>query len=118
MEGSLRQELNSLLALTEELLACAEPSLSRWQHYSQSRARLFGQLQALTPLTAHSRPDAAELQQLMGLVLKKDELVVQKIRHQLSKISQQMIELADQRRVLNAYGAGVQANRSGHLQTA
>lgn len=63
---------------------------------------------------AHS----TSLQQLITSVLEKDQTLVQKIGQQLSNISQEMVELADRRRVFNAYARDAQSLRSYHHRTA
>lgn len=112
------QYLASLLASTEELLACAEPSVADLQDYTLLRNQVFQRFQAMPTHRVDSAADSTGLQQLIISVLENDELLVQKIRHHLSKISRQMIELADGRRLFNAYVLGAQFPRSCHLHTA
>ena len=118
MAESIYKDLASLLAITEELLACPEPSLAVWQDYTVRRTQLFQRLQGMpTPMT-NSVADSKALQPLIASVLEQDELVTREIRHHLSKISHEMIELADRRRLFNAYVLGVRSPRSSHLHTA
>ena len=62
--------------------------------------------------------NSTSLQQLITSVLEKDQTLVQKIGQQLSNISQEMVELADRRRVFNAYARHAQSLRSYHHRTA
>lgn len=62
--------------------------------------------------------NSAAVQQLITSVLEKDQTLVQKIGQQLSNISQEMVELADRRRVVNAYALDAQSLRSYHHRTA
>ena len=62
--------------------------------------------------------NSAALQQLITWVLEKDQAFALKIGQQLSNISQQMVELADRRRVFNAYTQDARSLRLSHHRTA
>ena len=115
---SIHQDLASLLASTKELLACAEPSLAAWQGYSLRRNELFQRIGDISALRADSVDDAKALQGLMASVLEQDEFLMLKIRRDLSKISHELDELADRRRLFNAYVLAAPSPRSYHLHTA
>ena len=115
---SIYQDFAALLKSTQELLACAEPSLTAWQGYSLRRNELFQRLRDISALRADSVDDSNTLQRLIASVLEQDEFLMQKIRRHLSKISHEMNELADRRRLFNAYVLGAESPRSGHLHTA
>jgi hypothetical protein len=118
VQESIYQDLASLLANTQELLACAEPSLMAWQDYTLRRTEVFQRLRDIPTLRADSVADSTALQRLIASVLEQDEFLMRKIRQHLSIISHEMIELADRRRLFNAYVLGAQSPRSGHLHTA
>ena len=118
MAESIYKDLASLLAITEELLACPELSLAVWQDYTVRRTQLFQRLQGMPTPMANSVADSKALQPLIASVLEQDEFLMQEIRRHLSKISHEMNELADRRRLFNAYVLGAESRRSGHLHTA
>lgn len=118
MQDSIHQDLASLLANTQQLLACAEPSLTAWQGYTLQRNELFQRIRDISALRADSLADAKALQRLIASVLEQDEFLTQKIRRHLSKISHELNELADRRRLFHAYVLGSLSPRSYHLHTA
>ena len=118
MQESIYHDLESLLAGTQELLACAEPSLTAWQDYNLRRNEVFQRLRDMPTLRADSVANSQGLQRLIVLVLEQDELLMQEIRRHLSKISHEMNELADRRRLFNAYVLGAPSPRSCHIHTA
>lgn len=115
---SIYQDVASLIAISQELLACAEPSLTVWQGYTLRRNELFQRIRDLPALRADSGADSEGLQRLIASVLEHDEFLLQEIRRHLSKISHEMNALADRRRLFNAYVLGAETPRSGHLHTA
>ena len=117
MQASIDQDLASLLASTQQLLACPEPSLADWQSYMVRRNQMFQRLQG-PPTFVADRAGAESLQRLITAVLESDKLLTQKIGHHMSKIGREMVELADRRRIFNAYVLDVQALCSYHHQTA
>ena len=114
----MHQDLESLLSRTQELIACAEPSLTAWQDYTEQRNQLFQRLQDL-PMAAGEHRDAEPkvLQRLIAAVLEQDQLLMAKVRQQLSKISREMSDLADRRRLFNAYVVAARPPRSSHLHS-
>ena len=118
MQDLICQDLASLLASTQELLACAEPSLTAWQGYTLRRDELFQRIGDIAARRADSVDESKARQRLIASVLEQDEFLTQKIRRHLSIISREMIELADRRRLFNAYVLGAESPRSGHLHTA
>ena len=118
MQASVKQDFASLLASTQELLDCAEPSLAAWQVYAQRRNELFERIQNITAIGADSVTDSSALSQLMVSVLEQDELLAQKIRRQLSTISHEMNQLKDRRRLFNAYVLAAESPHSSHIHTA
>ena len=118
MNDSICQDLASLFASTEDMLTCPDPGLEAWQDYTVRRNQVFQRLQDLPMFTEDRIANSAALQQLITSVLEKDEALVLKIGQQLSNISQEMVELADRRRVVNAYTLDAQSLRSYHHRTA
>ncbi len=117
MQQSIQQDLESLLKHTQALTACAEPSLTVWQDYTERRNQLFQRVQDLL-LRSRDRVAAPQvLQRLMVAVLEQDQLLMAKVRQHLSKISHEMNELADRRRLFNAYVVAAQPPRSSHLHS-
>jgi hypothetical protein len=88
-----------------------------WQSYMLRRNQMFQRLQELPTFVA-DRAVAESLQRLIIAVLESDKLLTQKIGHHLSKIGREMVELADRRRIFNAYVLDVQPTCSYHYQMA
>ena len=105
MSKAIRQELSSLLAATEELLNCPEPKLEAWEEYSRGRNELFSRLQLLPVSGGAPENSSVEIRDLMARILEKDRLLVRKIRHHLSNFSQELVSLAEARRVFKAYAS-------------
>jgi hypothetical protein len=118
VQESIYQDLASLLASTQQLLACPEPSLMVWQSYMLRRSQMFQRLQDLPNFVADRAADAESLQRLITAVLESDKLLAQKIGQHMSKIGREMVELADRRRIFNAYVLNVRPPCSYHYQTA
>ena len=118
MNESICQDLASLLASTEDMLTCPDPGLEAWQDYTVRRNQVFQRLQDLPIFTEDRIANSVALQQLITSVLEKDQALVLKIGQQLSNISQQMVELADRRRVFNAYTQDARSLRLSHHRTA
>ena len=118
MNELICQELAALLASTEDMLICPDPGLEAWQVYTVRRNQVFQRLQDLPMFTDDRIANSAALQQLITSVLEKDQALVLKIGQQLSNISQQMVELADRRRVFNAYNQDARSLRLSHHRTA
>ena len=118
MNELIGRELASLLASTEDILNCPDPSLAAWQGYGRRRSQVFQRLQELQMCTENSVADCTAVRQLINSVLEIDQMLVQKIGRQLSNISQEMAQLADRRRVFNAYARGAQPLCSYHHRTA
>lgn len=118
MQQSIGQALESLLEHTQTLIACAEPSLTAWQDYTERRNQLFQRVQDLLTLGGDHVADPKALQRLMASILEQDQVLVAKVRQHLSKISHEMSELTDRRRLFNAYVLAAQPLRSWHLHTA
>ncbi|MGZ8465488.1 MAG: hypothetical protein ACXWXT_08085, partial [Candidatus Binatia bacterium] len=118
MNELICQEILSLLAITEDLLNCPDPSLEVWEGYALRRNAVFQRLWDLPMCTEDIVADSPALQPLMTSVLEKDQVLVQKIGQQLSNISREMIELSDRRRVFNAYARIAQSMGSYHHRTA
>ena len=118
MQESIYQDLIALLESTQELVACAEPSLTAWQGYTVQRNQLLQRIRDKSALRADSIADSNPLQRLIASVLEQDEFLMQKIQRDLSKIGHELKELADRRRLLKAYVFGAPSPRSGHLHTA
>jgi hypothetical protein len=118
MNELICQEILSLLAITEDLLNCPDPSLEVWEGYALRRNAVFQRLWDLPMCTEDIVADSPALQPLVTLVLEKDQVLVQKIGQQLSNISREMIELSDRRRVFNAYARIAQSMGSYHHRTA
>jgi hypothetical protein len=118
VQASIYQDLASLLASTHQLLACPEPSLAVWQNYMLRRNQMFERLQELPTVMADRGADAESLQRLITAVLESDKLLTEKIGQQMSKIGREMVELADRRRIFNAYVLNVRPPCSYHYQTA
>jgi len=112
------QELASLLASTDDLLTSPHPSLQDWQGYTVRRNQVFQRLRELSSCTADRAANSAVVQQLIASVLEKDQILVQQIAQQLSNLSQELVELADRRKVFNAYAQDAQSLRSYHHRTA
>jgi hypothetical protein len=118
VQDSIYQDLVALLESTQELVACAEPSLTAWQGYTIQRNQLLQRIQDKSALRADSVADSEGLQRLIASVLEQDELLLKEIRRHLSKIGHEMNEMADLRRLFKAYVLSATSPRSGHMHTA
>lgn len=117
MPQSLSDGLAALLAHTQALLACAEPSLADWEDYGRRRNELFQRLQEAPAPNANSDSNATALAQLCAALLENDRILVSKIRHHLSETSQEIAALAGQRRIFSAYLTGAAVSHTYHRHT-
>lgn len=118
MQWSIHQDLESLLSRTQTLIACTEPSLTAWQDYTEQRNRLFRRLQDLpTGAGEHRDAEPKALQRLIVAVLEQDQVLMAKVRQHLSKISRELSDLADRRRLFNAYVVAARPACSSHLHS-
>ena len=104
---SICQELGGLLAQTQALLDCAEPTFAAWEDYSNRRTDLFERLATLPTLFPDGEENSGEIQDLVGLAFEKDRMLLQKIEHQLSTLRQEIEAASEQRRVAEVYARHV-----------
>jgi hypothetical protein len=100
---SICQELGGLLAQTQALLECPEPTFAAWEEYSNRRNELFDRLATLPTLFPDGEENSGEIQDLVALAFEKDRLLLQKIEHCLSNLRQEIATAAEKRRVAEVY---------------
>lgn len=99
---SVCEELGALLAKSQALLDCSEPTLDAWEEYSQMRTEIFDRLATL-PMSAEREESASELQDLVARTFETDRLLLHKIEHHLSNLRQAIAAAADRRRAAEVY---------------
>lgn len=109
---SICQELGGLLAQTQALLDCAEPTFAAWEDYSNRRNDLFDRLATLPTLFPDGEANSGEIQDLVALAFEKDRLLLQKIEHHLSNLRQEIAEASEKRRVAEVYASHAISSRA------
>ena len=104
---SICQELGGLLAQTQALLDCDEPTFAAWEDYSNRRTDLFDRLATLPTLFPDGEENSGEIQDLVALAFEKDRMLLQKIEHQLSTLREEIAAASENRRIAEVYARHV-----------